>query len=169
MTGRQGDLRAAVVQDAGSGRVLMLAWMDDEALRLTRETGEAHFFSRSRQALWHKGATRNVSATIAEWPEERVAVAGERGPRAGKLGLAVRPLSEAERRDLGVEGGVMVEAAEGAAAAAGMRPGDVILAVNGENVKSVEDLRRLTAKAKGNVAVLVKREDSRIYLPIRVG
>jgi phosphoribosyl-AMP cyclohydrolase len=47
----------AVVQDAQSGAVLMLAYMNGEALRLTLETGEAHFWSRSRQALWHKGAT----------------------------------------------------------------------------------------------------------------
>jgi phosphoribosyl-ATP pyrophosphohydrolase/phosphoribosyl-AMP cyclohydrolase len=46
-----------VVQDARSGEVLTLAYMNAEALRLTRETGEMHFFSRSRQELWHKGAT----------------------------------------------------------------------------------------------------------------
>ncbi len=46
-----------IVQDAGSGEVLTLAYMNAEALRLTRETGEMHFFSRSRQELWHKGAT----------------------------------------------------------------------------------------------------------------
>ena len=51
------ELTPAIVQDAGSGRVLMLAWMDEEALRLTRETGEAHFFSRSRERLWRKGET----------------------------------------------------------------------------------------------------------------
>ena len=51
------DLRAAVVQDAATGRVLMLAWMDAEAERRTRETGEAWFWSRSRQELWRKGAT----------------------------------------------------------------------------------------------------------------
>ncbi len=45
-----------IVQDAGSGEVLTLAYMNAEALRLTRETGEIHFFSRSRQELWHKGA-----------------------------------------------------------------------------------------------------------------
>ncbi|HEY8028630.1 MAG TPA: bifunctional phosphoribosyl-AMP cyclohydrolase/phosphoribosyl-ATP diphosphatase HisIE [Gaiellaceae bacterium] len=50
-------LKAAIVQDAGDGRVLMLAWMDVEAERLTRETGEAWFWSRSRQQLWHKGET----------------------------------------------------------------------------------------------------------------
>ena len=47
----------AVVQDAASGQVLMVAWMNAEALRLTRETGQAHFWSRSRRELWHKGAT----------------------------------------------------------------------------------------------------------------
>jgi len=61
-----GELRAAVVQDAGTGRVLMLAWMDDEALRLTRETGEAHFFSRSRNRLWRKGETSGNTMVVEE-------------------------------------------------------------------------------------------------------
>jgi len=60
------ELRAAIVQDAGSGRVLMLAWMDDEALRLTRETGEAHFYSRSRERLWRKGATSGNTLAVEE-------------------------------------------------------------------------------------------------------
>jgi phosphoribosyl-ATP pyrophosphohydrolase/phosphoribosyl-AMP cyclohydrolase len=60
------DLRAAIVQDAESGRVLMLAWMDAEAERLTRETGEAWFWSRSRQELWHKGATSGNTLAVEE-------------------------------------------------------------------------------------------------------
>jgi phosphoribosyl-AMP cyclohydrolase len=43
------DLTPAIVQDADDGRVLMLGWLDEEALRLTRETGEAWFWSRSRE------------------------------------------------------------------------------------------------------------------------
>ena len=59
------ELRAAIVQDARDGRVLMLAWMDGEALHLTKETGEAHFFSRSRGRLWRKGETSgNVLAVV---------------------------------------------------------------------------------------------------------
>ncbi len=50
-------LAPAIVQDAETGQVLMLAWMNAEALQRTRETGETHFWSRSRQALWHKGET----------------------------------------------------------------------------------------------------------------
>jgi phosphoribosyl-AMP cyclohydrolase / phosphoribosyl-ATP pyrophosphohydrolase len=62
----QPDLRAAIVQDASDGRVLMLAWMDDEALRLTRETGEAWFWSRSRQKLWRKGETSGNVLAVEE-------------------------------------------------------------------------------------------------------
>lgn len=50
-------LVAAVAQDARTGDVLMLAWMDAEAWTKTLETGEAHYYSRSRKSLWHKGAT----------------------------------------------------------------------------------------------------------------
>jgi phosphoribosyl-AMP cyclohydrolase len=47
----------AILQDASTGQVLMMAWMNAEALRLTLETRQAHFWSRSRQELWRKGAT----------------------------------------------------------------------------------------------------------------
>lgn len=51
----QDGLVPAVAQEAGSGRVLMVAWMNREALRKTVETGEVHYWSRSRRKLWHKG------------------------------------------------------------------------------------------------------------------
>jgi phosphoribosyl-AMP cyclohydrolase len=56
----------AIVQDAQSGAVLMLAYMNEEALRLTQETGETHFWSRSRQELWHKGATSGNVQRVRE-------------------------------------------------------------------------------------------------------
>jgi phosphoribosyl-ATP pyrophosphohydrolase/phosphoribosyl-AMP cyclohydrolase len=62
----QPELRAAIVQDASSGRVLMLAWMDGEAERLTRETGEAWFWSRSRRGLWKKGETSGNTLAVEE-------------------------------------------------------------------------------------------------------
>jgi phosphoribosyl-ATP pyrophosphohydrolase/phosphoribosyl-AMP cyclohydrolase len=62
----EGELRAAIVQDADSGRVLMLAWMDDEALRRTRESGEAWFWSRSREEYWHKGETSGNTMAVEE-------------------------------------------------------------------------------------------------------
>ena len=59
-------LRPAIVQDATTGRVLMLAWMNDEAERLTRETGEAWFWSRSREQLWRKGETSGNTLAVEE-------------------------------------------------------------------------------------------------------
>jgi len=56
----------AVVQDADSGQVLMVAWMNAESLRLTRETGETHFWSRSRRELWHKGATSGNTQRVVD-------------------------------------------------------------------------------------------------------
>ena len=62
----QPELKAAIVQDAADGRVLMLAWMDAEAERLTRETGEAWFWSRSRERLWRKGETSGNVLAVEE-------------------------------------------------------------------------------------------------------
>ncbi|MEM9105236.1 MAG: phosphoribosyl-AMP cyclohydrolase [Pseudomonadota bacterium] len=59
-------LMPCVTTDAQSGEVLMLGWMNAEALRLTIETGEAHYFSRSRQAIWHKGATSGLVQKVIE-------------------------------------------------------------------------------------------------------
>ena len=59
-------LIAAVTTHADSGEVLMFAWMNAEALSLTLATGEAHYFSRSRQELWHKGATSGQIQSVVE-------------------------------------------------------------------------------------------------------
>lgn len=56
----------AVVQDSVTGEVLMVAWMNEEALQLTRETGQAHFWSRRRQELWHKGATSGNTLQVRD-------------------------------------------------------------------------------------------------------
>ena len=77
----------------------------------------------------------------------------------GKLGLAVRPS----------ENGLVVENATGAAARAGIRAGDVVPAVNGKPVKSVEELKAAAEKANGTVALLVRRGDDSIFVPIEIG
>lgn len=59
-------LMPCVTSDAATGEVLMLGWMNAEALSRTLETGEAHYFSRSRQALWHKGATSGLVQRVVE-------------------------------------------------------------------------------------------------------
>jgi phosphoribosyl-AMP cyclohydrolase len=56
----------AIVQDARTGEVLMMAWMNAESLELTRQTGQAHFWSRSREDLWLKGATSGNTLQLVE-------------------------------------------------------------------------------------------------------
>ena len=55
-----------VTSDAATGEMLMHGYMNDEALRRTIETGEAHYYSRSRQVLWHKGATSGLVQRVVE-------------------------------------------------------------------------------------------------------
>lgn len=59
-------LMPCITTNAATGEVLMLGWMDANALRLTLETGEAHYFSRSRNALWRKGATSGLVQRVVE-------------------------------------------------------------------------------------------------------
>lgn len=60
----QAGLITCIVQDSQSRQVLMVAWMNAEALQLTLDTGEAHFWSRSRKQLWHKGETSGNTMKI---------------------------------------------------------------------------------------------------------
>jgi serine protease Do len=120
--------------------------------------------------VWRKGAQRDLRVTVGEMPTERVAAApadGEVVP--AKLGVVVRPLSPDERKSLGVAAGVVVEQANGPAARAGIRPGDVILAFGNDKVENAEQLKRLVDKAKGSIAVLVKREEATLYVPVQIG
>lgn len=61
----KGGLLPAIAQDAATGEVLMLAWMNEDAWRLTLVTGEVHYFSRSRQKIWHKGESSGNTQRIA--------------------------------------------------------------------------------------------------------
>jgi len=74
----ENGLIPAIVQDATTGEVLMLAYMNAESLRRTLESGQAWFWSRSRQELWHKGATSgnflNVKAILKDCDEDALVV-----------------------------------------------------------------------------------------------
>jgi serine protease Do len=119
--------------------------------------------------VWRKGATKELSVTVGEMQPEKVAADDEGAAAAGgKLGLAVRPLSPEEQREVEAPGLLVLDTA-GASARAGIQAGDVILAFNGTPVKSVEDLRALAAKAGPHVALLIQREDAKIFVPLNLG
>jgi len=97
----ENGLIPAVVQDASTGEVLMLAYMNAESLRRTLESGQAWFWSRSRQELWHKGATSgnflNVKAILKDCDEDALVLKVEpEGPacHTGNRSCFYRTLEE---------------------------------------------------------------------------
>jgi serine protease Do len=116
----------------------------------------------------HKGARKQLTAQIGELTDTKVAKADAAEASRGKLGVGVRPLDRDERREAGTEG-LVVEQVAGPAARAGIQPGDIILSLNGNKVSSVEELRSLVDKAGKRVALLVQREDAKIFVPVDLG
>jgi len=115
--------------------------------------------SKASFDVWRDGAKRTLAVTVGELKPDQVARAPEQREDGGKLGLALRQSDE----------GLVVEKASGPAARAGIRTGDVVVAVNGKRLKNAEELRTATAKAKGTVALLVKRGEQSIFVPIELG
>jgi serine protease Do len=125
--------------------------------------------STAKVEVWRDGKIRDLSVNVGEM---KIASAEETpgGGAKGGLGLEVRPLTPDERRQAQVGEGLLVENVEaGPAAQAGIQSGDVILSVNGEKVGSVRKLRSLVAKHKKDVALLVQRGSSKMFVPIQLG
>jgi len=123
--------------------------------------------------VWRDGKAQDVRTQIAALEDEKAVVAAADGDSEAlsnsRLGLAVRPLTAEERKQVDVAGGLVVENVGGPAAKAGVQPGDVIVSVNSTPVNSVEELRALIGKSGKTVALLVQREDARIFIPVTVG
>ena len=97
-------------------------------------------------------------------------VQAEAGAAAqGQLGLALRPLQPQEKREAGVDTGLVVEEVAGAAARAGVQPGDVLMAVNGTPVSSVAQVRAVVTRSDKSVALLIQRDGDRIFVPVKLG
>ncbi|HTU65682.1 MAG TPA: DegQ family serine endoprotease [Steroidobacteraceae bacterium] len=121
--------------------------------------------------VWRDHATKTLNVKVEEFQEETQKVANrdvEQPAKADRLGLSVRPLGADERKQAETEGYLLVEDVAGPAAQAGVRPGDVILGVNGKSVKSVAELKNATAAGSKTVAILLEREGTQIFVPIRI-
>jgi serine protease Do len=125
--------------------------------------------ARAKLEVIRKGTPKTLTAVIGEMKDGTVAQRSDTRQEKGRLGLAVRPLEREEQRQAGVPGGLLVEDASGPAAQAGIEPGDIILSLNGTAVSSVEQLRSLANKAGKHVAVLVQRDNAKIFVPIALG
>ncbi len=142
---------------------------------LPRIVAQSRPGSKATAQVWRKGTARDVSVTVGEMPDEKTAQRpGRKDTKPGnvvaRLGLTLSELNSEQRKELGLSGGLLVEDAQGAAAKAGIRRGDVLLAINNQDVKSVDQLNQLIGqfeKAR-SVALLIRRGDSALYVPLRL-
>ncbi|HEY1899602.1 MAG TPA: Do family serine endopeptidase [Steroidobacteraceae bacterium] len=140
----EGQLTAAVAMAAPGDTADLKVWRNGKTMDLTAKLG----------GMTSKGELVKTAATDS-----------------GKLGLRVRPLTSDESSQSGIASGLLVERAQGAAARAGIQPGDVVLAVDGTAVTSVNQLHNmLDNNENGNtVALLIQRGDARIFVPVQLG
>lgn len=120
--------------------------------------------------IWRKGEAKTLTATLADASDKTERLAkGAQDADKGKLGLALRPLQPEEKKQIGVDAGLVVAQSSGPAAAAGIEPGDVLLAVNGATAANVDEVRAAVAKADKSVALLIWRDGNKIFVPVRLG
>ncbi|MHB1199389.1 MAG: DegQ family serine endoprotease [Polaromonas sp.] len=148
----------------------------ERASDLPRMVGNVKPGTRAVVTVFRRGATKDISVIIAELEPEkpaRVAAGAEtKPPVAGlvqALGLAVSDLSDTQKKELKIKGGVKVDTAEGAAARAGLREGDVIVAIANSEIKSVKNFEATLAKIDQSkaVSVLFRRGEWAQYALIR--
>lgn len=148
----------------------------EKATDLPRLVGNTKPGTRSTVTVFRRGGAKDLAITIAEFePEKPVRKAADRDAKpktsgAGlSVGLSVSDLTDAQKKELKLKGGVRVEASTDAAARAGIREGDVIIAIGNSEVSGVKDFEAVLAKADKSkpVPVLLRRGELATYLLIR--
>lgn len=138
---------------------------------LPRLVGNTRPGTRATVSVWRKGAMRDLQLTIAEMEPEKLARKDDGKPERADntLGLTVSNLSEAQKRELNIDSGVLVESADGPSARAGLRQGDIVLRLNNTDIKDASQFAALVARLdpKRMAVLLVRRGDSSQFVPIR--
>jgi serine protease Do len=128
---------------------------------------------KSSVVVWRGGREKELDVRIAELEEPRSLKAGpgDSSNEQGRLGLVVQPLTPEEKKAADLDVGVRVVSADGPAGAAGVQPGDIVVAVNSQRIRSADELRKQVAKIDDGeiAALLVRRNNGQIYIPVRVG
>jgi serine protease Do len=141
---------------------------------LPRLVGGTRPGSKATLQIFRRGVTKELTATVGEFEAERPTRRAQAEPSGAApvksaLGITASDLTEAQKRELKVKGGVRVDAVEGAAARAGLREGDVILSVDNTEVTDLRQFASIAAKVEKAraVSVLVRRGEWVNYLVIR--
>ncbi|MGH8317128.1 MAG: DegQ family serine endoprotease [Steroidobacteraceae bacterium] len=118
--------------------------------------------------IWRDHAKREVAVKLGSMGNATMASAQQPQNQGGSLGLSVRPLTPDEQQQVHTHGGLLVEGVSGPAEDAGIQPGDVVLAANGQRVSSAEQLRSAVQRSRGHVALLIQHGNERIFVPVQV-
>ncbi len=120
--------------------------------------------------VWRDHAARDVEAKLggADAQATELADAGG-GLQPGQLGLGLRALTREERKASGIEQGMVVESTTGPSAKAGIEAGDVLLAIHGKPVQSIEQVKSVLQGKPKSVALLVQRDGEKIFVPVNLG
>nr|MBP6778583.1 PDZ domain-containing protein [Piscinibacter sp.] len=121
--------------------------------------------------IWRDKSASTVDVKLGNAEDgTKTASADAKDSEPGQLGLALRPLTGEERARAKIEqGGLLVESVGGPSARAGLAPGDVLLAINGQAVSSLEQVKSVLARKPKSVALLVERRGERIFVPVNLG
>ena len=143
----------------------------DDPNKLPRLVAETKPGQSAALRIWRNGKAEEVKFTAVELVAQAKAPkpAADKATKPNRLGLVVSELPAAQRRALGIDYGLLVENADASRTA--LRPGDVIVGVGRESFKSVEDFERLIGEQKqgDTVALLVRRGEATVYVPVEVG
>ncbi|MBN9133766.1 MAG: DegQ family serine endoprotease [Nitrosospira multiformis] len=143
---------------------------------LPRIVGSTKPGTKVQMQVWRNGSTKEFTLTVDELPEDEkpAARSGKRGKipdAANRIGLSLIELTSDQKKELETESGLLVEdMVPGVASRAGVRPGDVILSINNQDVKTVDQFNQLINKVeKGrNIALLVRRGDTATFVTMKM-
>lgn len=126
--------------------------------------------------VWRKGSETTVTIVLGELagdtdntrPQQPQPEQQPQNHQLGKLGLSLAELSENQKKELGISGGLVVMRATGAAAQAGLMRGDILIGVNQQDISDFKSFEQAISGAKGNTALLVKRGENTLFLAIKI-
>jgi serine protease Do len=125
---------------------------------------------RVKLKVWRDRSERTIEAKLGGAEKEGKPVAdASAASEHGTLGLSLRPLTRDEKREAKIDSGLVIEDVGGAAERAGIVAGDVLLAINGKAVQSVDEVKSVMAGKPKSVALLVQREGDKIFVPVKIG
>jgi|KBSMisStandDraft_5_1062788.scaffolds.fasta_scaffold28187_3 serine protease Do len=139
----------------------------NDSTDVTSRIGNSAPGTKIAMEVWRDGKPVGVTATVGTFDDDKIAKADDEKVDKGKLGVAVRPLTPEEKKEVGHDG-LVVQNATGPAARAGIQAGDVIVGAGTAKIATVDELKKLVDGAGKSIALLIERGGRQIYVPVRL-